>query len=311
MRKATLISGVTAFSFFIFFGCALPFHDGSKEGDWYIELNINHSTAAKAITVTEYDVTELHIVVHDPSGGVSDEISWQVEEGQQSYLIPVSEQGQHEIFVTHISEENGNIVEVEESALFNIEAMIITVIEIIPGCIGVININSWTLYDDFEDNSLNAGLWKYIQDCCGGQVLEANGQLQVWGHTGGWTGTGIVQTLVRKPGWKFDLVDAFQQGGPGCQGWHIRAVDPADGTVIELLNNTSGGCTNPPNMGDSIGTYEIALRNNAIKVYKDGNYLREMSAQGKTDYVMDFRSDNMYGSGHHSHIFLENIWYRN
>ena len=58
-----------------------------------------------------------------------------------SYLIPVTKQGEHEIVVTHIGEENGEVVEVEESATFNIQAMIITIIDIIPGCIGVINVD--------------------------------------------------------------------------------------------------------------------------------------------------------------------------
>ena len=126
------------------FGCSQLLRDGlgeSGESGWYIKLNINHPAAAKAITVTEYDVTGLAIEVYDPDGVLIEEISWQADEGQQSYLIPVSEQGQHEIVVTHISDENGELVEAEESATFNIQAMVITVIDIIPGCIGVIGVD--------------------------------------------------------------------------------------------------------------------------------------------------------------------------
>ena len=122
------------------FGCSLLLRDGSEQSDWHIKLNIGNPADAKAIAVNEYDVTALAVELYDPYGELIEEISWQVADGQQSYLIPISEQGQYEIFVTHISDENGKTVEAEESALFNIQAMVITVIDIIPGCIGTINV---------------------------------------------------------------------------------------------------------------------------------------------------------------------------
>ena len=168
-----------------------------------------------------------------------------------------------------------------------------------------------SLYDDFADNSLNTTLWHYIADCCGGQVLEQSGQLQVWGHTDRWTGTGIVRTKESHASWTFDLVDEDQDGGPACQGWHIKALDLTDNTWVEVLNNVTPGCTNPPNMGDSVGAYEITLDKNTdtITVYKDDTILRNLPANGIGDFILDFRSDNMYGSGNHSHIFIDNVWY--
>ena len=140
-RKAPLVTAFVLIIVATLFGCSLLLRDGAEQNGWYIKLNINHPTAAKAITVSEYDVTGLAIEVYDPDGVLIEEISWQVVEGQQSYLIPVSEQGQHKIVVTHISDNNGEIVEAEESALFNIQATVITVIDIIPGCIGLIDVN--------------------------------------------------------------------------------------------------------------------------------------------------------------------------
>ncbi len=143
-KKVPLVTAVVLLIIATLFGCSQLLQDGfeeSGESGWYIKLNINHTAAAKAITVTEYDVTGLAIEVYDPDGVLIEEISWQADEGQQSYLIPVSEQGQHEIVVTHISDENGELVEAEESATFNIQAMVITVIDIIPGCIGVIGVD--------------------------------------------------------------------------------------------------------------------------------------------------------------------------
>jgi hypothetical protein len=48
----------------------------------------------------------------------------------------VTSQGDYELIVTHIGEQNGVIVEVVESAIVTIEAMRINVIEIIPGFVG-------------------------------------------------------------------------------------------------------------------------------------------------------------------------------
>jgi hypothetical protein len=61
-------------------------------------------------------------------------------------------------------------------------------------------------------------------------------------------------------------------------------------------------------MGDVIGTYEIKHEQDSIAVYLDGSLLRRVHDNGIDSFVMDFRSDNMYGSGHHCHIFVDNVW---
>jgi len=139
-RRLSTFLGVALLVAATLFGCSLLLRDGSEQSGWHIKLNIGNPVGAKAIAVNEYDVTALAVELYDPYGELIEEISWQAADGQQAYLIPVSEQGQYEIFVTHISEEDGEIVEAEESALFNIQAMVITVIDIIPGCIGTINV---------------------------------------------------------------------------------------------------------------------------------------------------------------------------
>lgn len=85
-------------------------------------------------------------------------------------------------------------------------------------------------------------------------------------------------------------------------------IDPTDNAVVEVLNECTAGCTNPPNMGDVIGTYEIKHEQDSIAVYLDGSLLRRVHDNGIVSFVMDFRSDNMYGSGHHCHIFVDNVW---
>jgi hypothetical protein len=49
-------------------------------------------------------------------------------------------EGEHELTVTHISREGQQTVEASESALFNIQAMVITEVTVVPGAIGFINI---------------------------------------------------------------------------------------------------------------------------------------------------------------------------
>jgi len=138
-KRVTLLIGIVLLATSVLIGCSVLLKDGSGQSRKYLKLNINPPTTVKAIAVTEYDVTDLDIQVYDPLGVLLTKISWNVAEGRQSYLIPVSEQeGEHEIVVTHISNENGEVVEAEESAAFNIQAMFITVIDIIPGRIGVI-----------------------------------------------------------------------------------------------------------------------------------------------------------------------------
>lgn len=142
MKNATLVTGVVLLVMAMLFGCSLLPQDGVEESGWHIKLNINHPAAAKAITVTEHDVTGLSVEVYDPEDQLIDTIVWEADEGPMSYLIPVTQEGEHKIVVTHISEENGEVVEATESNTFNIQAMIITVIDITPGFIGVINVQA-------------------------------------------------------------------------------------------------------------------------------------------------------------------------
>ena len=142
-RKGLSITGLALLIVFMVSGCSFLLNDDTntlEDDGQYIKLIIDRPPTSKAITVNEYDVTGMTIVVHDPDGEVIQIIDWEAEDGPMSYLIPVQQQGEHKIFVTHIGEQNGEVVEVTESATFNIQAMVITVIEVIPGSIGLINI---------------------------------------------------------------------------------------------------------------------------------------------------------------------------
>jgi hypothetical protein len=127
-------------SVFLVVSCRLQVPGIPGSSQWYIKLNVA-APGGKAISVDEYPVTGLEIVVNDPDHQVLQTISWAAVEGPQSYLIPVTQAGQHEIVVTHISDNNGEPVEATESTLFNIAPMVVTVINITPGAIGMIDIN--------------------------------------------------------------------------------------------------------------------------------------------------------------------------
>ena len=141
----------------VLIGCPMLLKDSTVESGQYIELNIG-GAAAKAITVTEYDVTKLEIEIYNPQGALIEDFSWYPDEGQQSYLIPVTGEGEYEIVVTHISDDNGTVIEAVESAVFNIEVMVITAINIIPGLIGYIDIDPGNEEPPIEDGTLTVSL---------------------------------------------------------------------------------------------------------------------------------------------------------
>lgn len=102
-------------------------------------------------------------------------------------------------------------------------------------------------------------------------------------------------------------METYFEEGPGCQGWHISAIDATGNVAVEVLNRATAGCTNPPNMDDGPGAYEIKHEDDSLAVYKDGSLLRRVPDNGISYFFLQFIADNMYGSGHHSHIFIDNV----
>jgi hypothetical protein len=121
-------------------GCSLLARDfeAAPVTGWYLQLRIQVAAAAKGITVSEFDVTGLNIQVRDPQGEMLQSIDWAAAEGPQTYLVPVKKQGEHQLEVTHFAELDGQPVQASESAAFSIQSMKITVIDIVPGGIGLV-----------------------------------------------------------------------------------------------------------------------------------------------------------------------------
>ena len=169
-RKGLSITGLALLIVFMVSGCSFLLKNDTytlEDDGWYIKLNIDRPLTSKAITVSEYDVTGLAIEVRGPNDEVIQTIDWKAEESSKTYLIPVEQQGEHEIIITHISNDNGEVVEAKESATFYMQAMVITVIDITPGLIGLINIEAGAEELDSNrilvDASRDGGVWWFPQ----------------------------------------------------------------------------------------------------------------------------------------------------
>jgi len=155
--RVAAIIGLAGLMLLATFACSLLPEDG-LDGKWYIKLNVGLSEGSKAISVTEYDVTSLTIVVYDPDGDDIETINWVPVDGQKTYLIPVDQAGEYELFVTHFGRRNSEEIDVTESATFNVQAMTITTIDIVPGYIGQINIDTGEPQQPQEDGTVTVNL---------------------------------------------------------------------------------------------------------------------------------------------------------
>ena len=102
-RKLLLCSGVVLLALVLVSGCSLLQRDygaAPAADGWYIKLQVQ-APGSKGITVTDFNVTGLNIQVRDPAGEVLKSIDWVVADGPKTYLVPVMQQGEHKIEVTH------------------------------------------------------------------------------------------------------------------------------------------------------------------------------------------------------------------
>jgi hypothetical protein len=154
-KRVWFLAGIVVLCLATLFGCDLLWEPPERSGG-YIQLNIG-DPRAKAINVSDYDVTALSIAVYDPEDKLLKSIDWNANEGDQSYSVKVNQSGTHRIEVTHIGENNGEVVEADESAEFDIAPMVITVIDITPGAIGLIRIDGEQSSEQFD----LSGYWDF------------------------------------------------------------------------------------------------------------------------------------------------------
>jgi hypothetical protein len=173
MKCVLGLAGIVVLALALLFGCARLFWGTTGQSGWYIQLNIG-GPESKAISVVEYDVTRVEVELFAP--GESQPFytrTWYAGDDPVSELIPVSEKGEYKIQVTHVGDDNGEPVEAEETDTFNIKAMIITVIDIIPGCIGTIEIEPGTPTDGTIGEPLLCAQLQYAVTL-DGQISSAN-----------------------------------------------------------------------------------------------------------------------------------------
>ncbi len=106
----------------------------------FIELQIDTAGASKGVTGGDFQVTCLAILVRTFEDEILRTIEWEAEDGARSYLIPAKEPGEHKIEVTHFGQRDGVAAEAVDTAFFDVREREVTVIEVVPGCIGVIRI---------------------------------------------------------------------------------------------------------------------------------------------------------------------------
>jgi hypothetical protein len=106
----------------------------------FISLQIDPTGAAKGLSIGDFEVTRLEIRVLDPEDEVLKTIAWRTRYGPQAYLLPVKETGEYEIEVTHFGYREDEAVQAFDSAVFDVPARQITVIDVVPGCAAVIRI---------------------------------------------------------------------------------------------------------------------------------------------------------------------------
>jgi hypothetical protein len=143
-RNALALAGTAILILALVSGCSLLLDRSATGGGqgWCIQLNIRDPGSSRAITVTEHEVTGLTVEVLDPGDTSIQTVQWDPADGPSTYLVPVTEAGQYTLVVTHTSDDGGQVVQATETATFNIQPMIITVIDIVPGAIGTIGVNT-------------------------------------------------------------------------------------------------------------------------------------------------------------------------
>ena len=161
LKRVIGLTFILVLALVLLFGCARLFWDTAGQSGWYIRLNIG-APGSKAISVEEYEVTRVEVELFAPGESVPfHTLTWYAGDDPVSELIPVSEEGEYRIEVTHVGDDDGEPVEAKESMSFNIAAMVITVIDVTPGAVGLIAVNGENIGDPLA--------WMYgdwIQDEC-------------------------------------------------------------------------------------------------------------------------------------------------
>lgn len=110
-----------------------------------ILLSIEPAFQAKQISSSDYNVTGLSITITDPDGTDLNPIEWDESDGARKYSVPVESAGEYSMTVVHSGAKDGETVEAEESSTFEVKAMKITLLTIVPGGIAAVVVEPETV----------------------------------------------------------------------------------------------------------------------------------------------------------------------
>jgi hypothetical protein len=165
VKRVLCLAGILVLALAMLVGCARLFWNDDAQSGWYIRLNVG-GPGSKAISVEEYDVTRVEVQLFAPEESVPFyTLTWYAGDDPVSELIPVSEEGEYEIQVTHVGDDNGEPVEAKESSSFNIAAMVITVINVTPGAVGVIDVEPGETTPEEPIDLTGYWDWFFTPDC--------------------------------------------------------------------------------------------------------------------------------------------------
>lgn len=137
MRARRILTGLVLLTLLLTFSCSLATENVlSKTG---VSLLIGDSGLSRLVTVDEYDVKSLDITLRNGEEEIFS-CSWTPQSENSRIFVPIMTAGTYDIDVTHHGANGDDTVSVMENARFRIELGIITVIRIVPGMVGAIDI---------------------------------------------------------------------------------------------------------------------------------------------------------------------------
>jgi len=254
--KMILLAGATALALMLAYGCSLlPREESGAALGYSIKLRIQTPAAAKGITVGEFDVTGLHIEVLDPAEQVLVSIEWVASDGPTRYDVPVPQPGLYRIVVTHMGGSEEDPVQATEEAAFEIRAMKITVIDVVPGGIGLVWIpepisgsESWQPYGTWANEEYNG--WE------GGPaakvVAHESGVVELYRNTDDPEPFETAQFLLTSD-WTDPDAHWFRAIAYGSVHILFRISDGGN-TMAELISDTD---PDPGDLDPSTGNYDV------------------------------------------------------
>jgi hypothetical protein len=154
----------------VLFSCTMPTgnpgeNSSTVKKNLVLQINSIISELSRAIIVKQYTVTSLDIsVTCVPTNKVVYNATWLPSDGAKKFNVETDAEGAYAIKVVHHGvDTTNNTIAVDENATVLIQSMIISTVTIIPGYIGVININ-------YGGSSVT-----YVKVLQNGSIIENNG----------------------------------------------------------------------------------------------------------------------------------------